>query len=283
MVTGQVFDDEDGDGERDAGEKGVAGVPIVLDGQVVGTTDAEGYFSVPLPGSSKALLAIVPPEGWQWKGEPLDVEEADEVAIPLRRQKDPTLAPITTAATVTGGVAIAALLAGLTFNGFASLTQAASMRSLGKTYRRQKAQEMEYHQYNMVVQRQEELTEILAQTGGWQEVLRQVITDASPDVSTGWLTLASIAGSPVPHFVVFGDEHEYVFTVSPDAMRSRAQRLFQRDQVVPLDASLSPSVRVEVQSVWRCLAEQQSLDAGGLPRQAEWFLIVRRKREAKRG
>jgi hypothetical protein len=281
-----VFDDKDGDGERDAGEKGVAGVPIVLDGQVVGTTDAEGYFSVPLPGSGKALLTIVPPEGWQWAGEPLDIEGMDKVAIPLRQQKEQgnqAPAPITTAATVTGGVAIAALLVGLAFNGFASLSQAASMRSLERTYRRQKAQEMEYHQYNVVVQRQEELTEILAQTGGWQEVLRQVITDASPDVSTGWLTLVSIAVSPVPHFVVFGDEREYVFTVSPNAMRSRAQRLFQRDQVVPLDASLSPAVRVEVQAVWRCLAEQQSLDAGGLPRQAEWFLIARRKREAKRG
>jgi hypothetical protein len=278
-----VFDDKDGDGERDIGEKGVSGVPIVLDDHVVGVTDAEGYFSVPLPGSGKVLLAIVPPEGWQWKGKPLGVEEADEVAIPLCRQEDPAPGPITTAATVTGGVAIAALLAVLAFNGFASLTQAASMRSLERTYRRQKAQEMEYHQYNMVVQRQEELTEILAQTGGWQEVLKQVITDASPDVSTGWLTLISIAASPVPHFVVFGDEREYVFTVSPNAVCSRTRRLFQRDQVVLLDASLSPAVRVEVQAVWHCLAAQQSLDIGVLPRQAEWFLVVRRKREAKRG
>ena len=81
-VTGRVFDDRNGNGVQDRGEQGVAGVPLVLDGQVVGATDEQGQFSLFLAGVE---LTILTPSGWAWAGDPVDVAQSDEIGIPLRR------------------------------------------------------------------------------------------------------------------------------------------------------------------------------------------------------
>ena len=281
IVAGLVFDDRDGDGTQDPDEPGVAGVPVVLDDQVVDATDANGRFNLPLSGPGQALLSIVPPEGWEWPGEPLTAKELltmGEIAIPLRQVQE--MPPLPTAVTLIGSMAVVMFLVGLAFNGFASLAQAAAVRSLERTYRRQKSQELELQQYRLVAQRQEELKKVLAQTGGWREVLKQVIADALPDEGTNLLSLGNGSATPAPHFVALGDKREYVFTVSPDALRERG--LFRRDRVIPLDASLSPTVRVEVQAVWQHLVDRHSPDSRALPRRAEWFLVVRRRRERER-
>ena len=277
-----MFDDKDGDGKRDTGEKGVAGVPIVLNDQVVGATDAEGYFSLPLSGSGKAFLAIIPPEGWQWEGEPLDIEEMDEVAIPLYRQKDPAPGPITTAATVTSGVAVAALLVGLGFNGFASLAQAAAARSLERTYRRHKSQELELAMAQSLTARQEQVHDCLASDpDAWRKVVRQLLADTRVDSDATSVDEIVFSIVPRPHFIVSGmdGQQHYLFTTDPGLLHGgRLKRL--RDRVIPLDAASSPFARVEAQALWDCLAQNQlRVEQHTLPRDAAWWLVVQRSTE----
>ncbi|MCP4538084.1 MAG: hypothetical protein GY832_13160, partial [Chloroflexi bacterium] len=68
------------------------------------------------------------------------------------------------------------------------------------------------------------------------------------------------------------------FTISPSfafPWRARA---------IPLDASLSPAMRVEVQVIWEYLTEQQGIELPLLPRRAGWYLVAQeqlRKKDKK--
>jgi hypothetical protein len=127
---------------------------------------------------------------------------------------------------------------------------------------------LEYRHHGLIAQRQEQLAQTLAEPGGWNRVLAQVLADALPGVDPGWLGLETVTGSP-PSFAVSGegDGDRYTFTVSPPPLSS----------AVPLDASLHPATRIEVQAVWAHLMGQQLKKARALPRRTGWFLIVQRK------
>ena len=285
VISGLVYDDQDGDGIQGPDEAGVGGVAVTLDGQVVGATDTGGRFNLPLPGSGRALLAIVPPAGWQWMGEPLVTDEAlDNVAIPLHRLEQLNTATETsTTATVAGGAMLMVLLAGLIFNGVTSLLQAVAVRSLTRTYRKQKTQEMEYRQYQVIAQRKAEIEQLLADdAGNWRQVVAQILADAVPGADTAWLAVADVSITPTPRFDVVGEDNgRYTFTISPGSMRRRFV-LWRMGRAIPLDASLSLALRVEVQTVWECLAKQQNLELPLVPRRAEWYLVVREgKRDEK--
>jgi outer membrane protein assembly factor BamB len=59
-VSGVVFDDADGDGQRGAGEKGLPGV-WVSNGIDIKKTDAEGKYSLPLPlAKARTVFVVVP-------------------------------------------------------------------------------------------------------------------------------------------------------------------------------------------------------------------------------
>jgi hypothetical protein len=192
--------------------------------------------------------------------------------VEVEREAIPAPSP---ASSFAGGLATVALLVALAFNAIAALTQAMSVRALTHTYRRQKAQEMEYRQYQVVAQRQAEVEAQLAEDGDWRPVLAQVLAEAVPDADTTWLTVAGVSCSPVPRLDVTGqDGRQYVFTVAPNTVRQRLT--LRRDWMISLDASLSPTVRVEVQAVWEHLAQQRNLDLRTLPRRAEWYLVERR-------
>ena len=278
VITGRVFDDRDGDGAQDADEPGVAGVPVVVDGQVVGATDAGGRFSLPLPAPGRALLSIVPPEGWEWPGEPLSIEEileVGDVAIPLHRLES-AVTPAATAATVTGGVAVVALLVGLAFNGFASLTQAAAVRSLQQTYRRQKSQELELVMAHEIAARREQLRERLASgPNAWREIVRQLLADARVASDTTLIDVSDISATPYPSFVVTGNGWEYVFTTAPGRPRG-VRALRRRERVVSLDAALSLFARIEAQALWDHLAQGLRGEQTTLPRDVAWYLVVRK-------
>ena len=274
VITGQVFEDRDGDTVRGPDEPGVSGVPVTLDGVVVGVTGPGGRFSVPA-ARGKALLAIVVPEGWQWNGSPRITEEGNDVVLSLYRLEVDRTEPATAIAVL--GVA---LVGALVFVGFASLTQTAATRSLERAYRRHKSLELEHLQVQIVARRRTELEKLMGeQPDNWREILRQVLADALPAaaITTAgadeWITVTDLSASP-PHFTAARQEggEEYVFTVSPALVRRGS--LAQRNRVIPLDASLAPTARVEVQAVWRHLMEQQGLDQQSLPRQAAWYLVV---------
>src|SRR5262245_40324792 len=62
-VTGIVFNDANGNGVRDAGERGVPNV-VVSDQRDVVVTDVNGAFK--LPGAdSKAVVFVSVPDGWR--------------------------------------------------------------------------------------------------------------------------------------------------------------------------------------------------------------------------
>ncbi|HEC35805.1 MAG TPA: hypothetical protein ENI39_04630 [Anaerolineae bacterium] len=153
-----------------------------------------------------------------------------------------------------------------------------AIRRLERTYRRQKSLELEQLQAQAVARRRAEVEEILAQPGGWQQVLDQLLADALPEVGArvGPEGVLKVSAAPAPHFVVAGEKGlAYTFTTSPDALR-KAGVFGRKNPVVPLDASLHPATRAEAQAVWDHLAtrhvRQESIPV--LPRQAGWFLVV---------
>ncbi len=174
-------------------------------------------------------------------------------------------------------IALAAGMAVTLSNG--AVTRA--IRRLEATYRRQKSLELEQLQAQLVAQRRAEVEGLLAHPDGWRQVLNQLLADALPEVDArvGTEGVLKVAVVPTPYFVVAGEEdgRTYLFTTSPEALREAAV-LGRKDPVVPLDASLYPAARVEVQTVWEYLVVQhvRQEDIPVLPRQAEWFLAVRR-------
>ena len=275
VITGRVFDDRDRSTTQDPGEPGIAGVPVLLDGQVVEATDDSGRFSLPLAGLGRARLTVVPPEGWQWVGEPLIVEEArdGEVIIPLHRLEPVPVDPATTTATVTSSVIVAALLAGLALNGFASLSQAAAVRSLERTYRRQKSQELEQAFGRDLTARLEQLRgHLTGEPDAWREVVRQLLVDAGVGTDSTSIDEVEVSANSHPCFVVAGNGRHYLFTTDPSRLRkSRAIRW--RDRVIALDTALSPFARVEAQALWDHLAQESRNGQTTLPRNVAWYLV----------
>lgn len=64
-TTGTVYLDQDGDGVRDAGEPGVAGVSVTDQEQIV-RTDAQGRFELDARGYG--LVSVAPPDGYATSG-----------------------------------------------------------------------------------------------------------------------------------------------------------------------------------------------------------------------
>jgi hypothetical protein len=157
-----------------------------------------------------------------------------------------------------------------------------ALRRLEKTYRRQKGLELEQLQARAVRQRRGELNALLAQPDGWLEVLGQLVADALPETEQRMegATVLDLSAAPVPRFTVgSSDGATYLFTTSPEALR-RVKVLGRKDEALPLDASLHPAARVEVQAVWDHLAAKRLRgEAPALPRQAQWFLVVREGRQ----
>ena len=143
-----------------------------LDGKVVGVTDVSGRFSVSVRG--KALLAVVPPQGWQWRGDPVEIQAADQVTtIAIALNQVESKSSVAAGSAVLGVALVGTLV--LVFIGFALLTQTAATRSLERTYRQHKNLELERLQVQAVAMRKEELREALGQADGWREVLQQVL------------------------------------------------------------------------------------------------------------
>jgi hypothetical protein len=283
-----VFDDQDGNGVRDAGEPGVAGVAVKVDGQVVTATDVDGQFAVPLSSGGKGVLSIVPPQGWSWTGEMVRAEKAistGNVIIAVHRLEQPAAAAPTTTA-ISAGVLVIVLAGGLAFTAFTGLTQATSVHRLERTYRRHKGLELEHLQAQVVAVRRAEVKALLQSEDGWQQVIAQLLADALPETGAlvGTEGLIDLSVVPAPRFTLAGvGDHNYLFTTAPTALR-KVGILTRRDKPMPLDASLHPAARVEVQAVWEHLAAGRlSAEQGtALPRQAEWFLIVRSVQQGKR-
>jgi hypothetical protein len=184
----------------------------------------------------------------------------------------------TAVATVTGSLVLAVFLVGAGLNGLALLMQATALRSLERSYRRQKNLELEVLQAQVVAQRKAEVARLLEKDpDGWQRVLGQLLADAlaGADARIGAGGVLSLSFSPAPRFTVAGvGDYVYVFTTLPDELR-RIGILRRREQVVALDASLHPAARIEMQLVWEHLASKRLKgQAPTLPRQAEWFLAV---------
>src|SRR3546814_13983269 len=62
---GRVFEDGNGNGVREAGEAGIAGV-AVSDGRQVVRTDAQGRYALPMLAGQ--TLFVIPPVGWTAPG-----------------------------------------------------------------------------------------------------------------------------------------------------------------------------------------------------------------------
>ncbi len=152
-----------------------------------------------------------------------------------------------------------------------------AIHRLGQVYRRYKSLEMEYLQAAAMARRQTEIKQLLDQADGWQVVLNQLLADALPGTGAriGPEGILGLSVTPAPSLVIAGEGGQvYEFTTSPPE-----RGLFgRRETVIPLDASLYPTARAEVQAVWDRLIEDhpQQEECPALPRQADWFLVVHR-------
>ena len=284
VVSVHVFDDRDKDGVR--------GVPVLLDGVVIGATDTDGRFALPLDeqANDRATLSIDPPSGWRWDGAPVDIPDVlatGRADFPLTREASSERSVSRDTGASPSLTTTLALLIALTFVGVGSLVQAGSARSLAVAYRRQMAQSLEWQQDEIIEQRRREAEQALRDTGDWRGILRQVLVDALPEIGAGdvsaevgntWLAPVDVGVSPARFAVARqageadGDKR-YTFTTSPRI--SLINRW--RKRVITLDAALSPSVRVEVEAVWRYLLQKREVDAVAvLPRRAEWYLVIER-------
>jgi hypothetical protein len=195
---------------------------------------------------------------------------------------DGSAGPGPTAQTVTGSVAVAVLLVGLALNAFGSLSQALAVRSLERTYRRHKAQELELAMNQTLTSHQEQVRERLAtDSDAWRGVVRQLLTDAGVDGDATPASALDISATPCPHFTVAGANGQpcYLFTTDPGSLRS-SRTVRRRDQTVLLDMTLSPFARVEAQALWDHLAQRRLHGKQlALPRDAAWWLVIRRATE----
>lgn len=157
-----------------------------------------------------------------------------------------------------------------------------AIQQLERTYRRQKSLELETLQAQAVAQRRAEVEGQLGETGGLERVVNQLLADALPEtgakVGTGGVL--EVSANPTSRFTVAGDSgRQYLFTTSIEALRE-VKVLGRNEEGIALDAALHPAARAEVQAVWERLAAQRlkGRDVPVLPRQAEWFLVVRDRR-----
>src|SRR6185436_16749855 len=63
-ISGQKWEDHDGDGVKDAGDQGLLGWHILVNGVDSATTDANGNWSVPNVGPGSYTIQEVQQSGW---------------------------------------------------------------------------------------------------------------------------------------------------------------------------------------------------------------------------
>lgn len=172
------------------------------------------------------------------------------------------------------------LVAGVTAGAAFTLSNGAvtrAIRRLERSYRRQKALELELLQAEVVNRREREVRQRLAtDPDAWRALLNQLLADAYPaaPVQVGPAGLLSLAVTPGPRLVVASQTGTLIFTTDPEPLR-RVGLVGRREMPVPLDAGLHPAARVEMQAVWEHLAAQRLGDvAPVLPRQAAWFVMA---------
>ncbi len=179
------------------------------------------------------------------------------------------------------------LIVGVTAGAAVTLSNGAvtgAIRRLERTYRQQKSLELEQLQAQLVAGRRAEVEAALARPDGWRKVLDQLLADALGEAgaSVGPAGVLDLSVEPAPRFTVSGENGRlYLFTTAPELLR-KVGLVGRREEPLPLDASLHPAARAEVQAVWEHLAAQRltprpASGVGGttLPRQAGWFLVVR--------
>jgi hypothetical protein len=164
---------------------------------------------------------------------------------------------------------------------------AREVRRLAAAYRRQKSLELEQLQARLVAEREVEVKGELSQAGGLERVLNQLLADALPETgaAVGREGVLDASVSPAPRFTLAGvDGCQYLFTTAPDLLRSVGM-LDRKDDPVPLDAALHPAARAEVQAVWEHVAARRlrGPQPSYLPRQAAWYLVVRRREQQEDG
>jgi hypothetical protein len=164
---------------------------------------------------------------------------------------------------------------------------AREVRKLTASYRRQKSLELEQLQARRVAEREAEVKRELAQVGGVERVLNQLLADALPETGAvvGREGVLDVSVSPAPRFTVAGPNgYQYTFTTAPDLLRS-VGILGRKDAATPLDAAIHPAARAEVQAVWEHVAARRlrGPQPTYLPRQAAWYLIVREREQEENG
>jgi hypothetical protein len=276
LVSGRVFDDQDGDGQQGPDENGVSGVAITVDDTVVTATDATGYFEVSVP-TGRAKLAIVAPSGWDWQGMAFTADEVAKtgaITIAVYRSDPASAAPVTATTAISTSLIVLILGGGLAFVGVTNLVQAAAVGRFNAMYSRQKTLEGERADREEIRARVGDVKTVLAQADGWREVIVQLLIDAGVRFNRASLELGEPRARPAVHFTVRGGGPEFVFTPSPrDLQEGGVVR--RDDQVIPLDANASRFARVETQAVWEHLSPKVKDGQISMQRSAPWYVIVR--------
>jgi hypothetical protein len=167
---------------------------------------------------------------------------------------------------------------GVAVIGLALLSVSRAIRHLERTYRRQKALELEQLQAQTLSRRRDKLRNLFARPKGWKEVVQQLLVDAQvlnpAEAASALHDRVRVSAAP-PHFVVGTATGHYLFTTALDQAHGEWDRVIRGGEVVSLDAALSPTARVEAQALWEHFARDGGLQASALPRDSAWHLAVR--------
>jgi hypothetical protein len=285
-VTGVVFDDADGDGQRDPDEPGLPGVPVAVsdgsDGTRTIVTDASGAYA--LTAAPDTTLRVIPPAGWRAPG--LAARPASRAGdFPLRRLIDaqPAAVSLTQSALDLSGIVIGFAALGL----IGWLALAAHRRALVRSF---EAWALADLRLRHEAQREARRFEVAADDQALQ-LLEQAALDASgarPGLThlmrdyTGLAPVAAIAAFSA------GDGRRWVFSpASPDQMqrleRQTRAALFGRDgrrwQHHVVDAlNSSPFIADNLAAVLRYLVEDS---ASPLPRAEQWHVYGVEQRQRR--
>lgn len=274
VIAGRVFDDRDGDGVQDLGEPGIAAVPVTVDGMFVGTTNSNGWFVAPI-ARGKGLLAIVPPHGWQWDGDPLPVAGSETtlgnvVSFAMRREEtEPAASAVAGKSTII--VIGVGILVALVFDGIATLVQASVARAGNRRAAKIGLAQLDAMREQLEQKVSVRLDEVVGRLGRF--ALEATGSRAGID------QVIDVVSRPHPAMTALGqDLARYVFTTAP---RHSAGELLGDNprlaQSYPIDASTSGlTAATELAAIWTLLAEERGTKPEELvlPRSTCWYLHI---------
>ena len=293
-VQGIVCVDKDRNGLCSADESRIPNVIVkTTDGNIT-ASDNTGQFSLRTPVQSS--LNIVIPAGFTTRDGKVELQLKPEEIMQLALVAEvvpPTVAaapqpqtiiaiptvvvnPAASNSTVVVNFDTIPLLVGAGVLGLVILLSVFIIRGglggMNKTFQQQVARQ----DAQLAIQHNRDTAMRMQLPNGWQQIAERLVADAlletvSIDEESGIIDASTY---PAPKFtVVSRDGREFVFTIDPKSMK-KMKLLKKGDRIIEV-TSLSPTARMDVQTLWDFVVNTRNMWTATPPHRATWYVIVR--------